>query len=98
MNEKVYYSEKTRVLVRHGGTGTGYTYHGCRCEDCVRANTTKTKTDRKQRDPSTLPADKHGKRSTYVNWGCRCDACKQVHQNYEKLARARRKEKENGTV
>ncbi len=56
-------------------SGTCYAHHKCRCDICKAANARRCAKRRKQRDPSTLPVEAHGKPATYSNWNCRCDLC-----------------------
>lgn len=74
--------------VTHGGAGTGYSNHGCRCAECTEANTRRLKrrrAERKAEEPLT-----HGSVSTYVNWSCRCEKCGEAHNENERRARASR--------
>ncbi len=76
---------------------TGYTYHGCRCDVCQAANTTRFRRQRDKRlaraaqDPSLIP---HG-RGGYTNWGCRCEVCTKANTDaccaYRRARRERRK-------
>lgn len=54
------------------GVRSGYTYWGCRCDACTRA-------DLAYRRPITergpIPDTAHATRAGYRYWGCRCDAC-----------------------
>lgn len=65
----------------HGVIST-YRNWGCRCVQCVQANTLavanarKAMRERLAADPTLAP---HGVNSTYVNWGCRCRHCKDAH-------------------
>jgi hypothetical protein len=61
--------------VTHGGTGTGYAHHGCRCDDCTDANTERVARRAAERRGESPPPESHGKAATYRNWGCRCDRC-----------------------
>jgi hypothetical protein len=69
------------TIVQHGTTNT-YRNWGCRCAQCVQANTLrvanarKTMRERLAADPSCAP---HGVNSTYLNWGCRCRGCTDAH-------------------
>lgn len=74
-------------------SGTCYSHHGCRCEICKAANARRCDRRRKQRDPSLLPPDKHGKKSTYANWNCRCTECTKAWSEYQNTRYA-----ENETV
>ncbi len=69
-------------------SGTCYSHHGCRCEVCKAANARRCDKRRKQRDPSKLKPEQHGKKSSYSNWNCRCEECtaawnKYQHDRYE---------------
>lgn len=66
------------------GTGNGYKKHGCRCEDCTRANAAEVRTQRDRRTATAVPASDgrayvqaapHGTAGGYTNHGCRCDRC-----------------------
>lgn len=78
--------------IPHGGSGNGYTYHGCRCGLCTEANARRASRRRHEREQMTKdPTDpRHGKLSFYTNFGCRCDRCREAAS--EKAAAARRKE------
>jgi hypothetical protein len=64
-------------------SGTCYTHHGCRCEVCKRVNAERCARRRKERDPSKLPPERHGSKSTYSNWNCRCDLCTEAWNAYQ---------------
>jgi hypothetical protein len=64
-------------------SGTCYTHHGCRCEVCKRVNAERCSRRRKERDPSKLPPERHGKISTYSNWNCRCGECTEAWNTYQ---------------
>lgn len=64
-------------------SGTCYSHHGCRCDVCKKANAERCDKRRKQRDPSKLPPERHGKKSTYSNWNCRCEACTAAWSEYQ---------------
>src|ERR1043165_580265 len=64
-------------------SGTCYSHHGCRCAVCKAANARRCARRRKKRDPSQLPSEKHGKRSTYANWNCRCPECTAAWNAYQ---------------
>lgn len=83
------------------GTAYGYVYYQCRCDECVaaiRAARIAQKKDRHAR-VGTLPSEKHGNYSTYLNWGCRCQPCRkafQIHNKpYSAAWRARNRDKIN---
>lgn len=63
----------------HGGSGTGYSYHKCRCSRCKEANTTRTARRRAERrlgrEDLIHPDAPHGTPGGYSNWGCRCEDC-----------------------
>lgn len=57
---------------------SGYTSHGCRCDDCRLANTEYHRTYKARlaaalADGASVP---HGTVSTYTNWACRCEPCR----------------------
>jgi hypothetical protein len=64
-------------------SGTCYSHHGCRCDVCKKANAARCNKRRKKRDPSKLPPEKHGKKSSYSNWNCRCDECTAAWNEYQ---------------
>lgn len=64
-------------------SGTCYSHHGCRCDVCKRANSERCDKRRRQRDPSKLPPEAHGKKSSYSNWNCRCEACTDAWREYQ---------------
>lgn len=64
-------------------SGTCYSHHKCRCDVCKAANAARCDRRRRQRDPSKLPPEKHGKKSTYSNWNCRCTECTQAWNEYQ---------------
>lgn len=82
----------TRVL-RHGpqkqpaprpgvlvhGTVNGYNGHGCRCDDCRKANAASKREYRHR--PKTWPLWAHGRNTTYID-GCRCLKCRRAHTAY----------------
>ena len=76
--------------MKHGGTGTGYSYHGCRCQECRAAATARFRAWRQQYDgpPPNAP---HGTRSTYSNYGCRCEPCRAAQSIYLRRRRSRAK-------
>jgi hypothetical protein len=82
----------------HGRTGTCYTGHSCRCDDCRTSNSarkkqwllnqgaTRTSQPKMRADwrPQLLAEDspKHGTRGGYANYGCRCDRCTEASRVY----------------
>lgn len=48
--------------------------HGCRCEECRRANRV-----HQERLKGAEPPN-HGTYSGYINYGCRCQPCKEAHR------------------
>lgn len=66
------------VEFEHGGSGGGYTNHGCRCDACKQANTVRYARRRKEREQEAKNMDdpRHGTPSFYANWGCRCERCR----------------------
>lgn len=78
---------KSGVILEHGGAGTAYSRHGCRCRECKRVNRERTNKRRWEREAQTaregVPEGvEHGKSTTYVNWGCRCESCSKAHSEY----------------
>lgn len=62
--------------IRHSGAGTGYEYHGCRCDACTEAHRRRHRRRREQRAAVEVPGHvEHGLASTYRNWACRCWKC-----------------------
>ena len=90
--EKVWHTA-TGKLITHGGSGNAYSNHGCRCQECIDANTERYKRRREERKalveagrvPPEIP---HGTDATYTNWNCRCTECRAAHA--EKCARYHR--------
>ena len=66
-------------LVVHGGSGTGYSNYGCRCEECTIANNKRVRRRIEERTGMLVKGGKHGKAATYSNWGCRCAECCAAH-------------------
>lgn len=66
-----------RTTAPHG-TLTRYQYHGCRCDECRRANR------EKQAALKGKPAPTHSV-SGYRNYGCRCDVCREAHAHAERI-------------
>lgn len=72
--------------MKHGATA--YRDRGCRCDTCREAHAEKQRGGTERRRASRvlvdgrlvapLPAEKHGRWSTYVNYSCRCDPCVQA--------------------
>lgn len=65
-------------LVTHGGSGSGYSNYGCRCEECCVANSKrKRELDlERQKAADGMPSEVvHGLQG-YVRWKCRCKVCK----------------------
>lgn len=62
------------------GTRSRYT-HGCRCDECRKANAeyqrriTRARRDKAERDADGHVIGKPYSGTTYVNWMCRCDIC-----------------------
>ena len=73
----------------HGGSGSGYSNYGCRCEACVVAHRTRVARRRAERIAQGAPPAfvEHGL-SAYTNWGCRCFTCTEANKAHH---RARRK-------
>jgi hypothetical protein len=72
----------------HGGAGTRY-QAGCRCDECTRAHNDRIRRRQHERFAARvlvdgclvapLPADRHGRGTTYRNHGCRCRPCTDAH-------------------
>lgn len=58
--------------IQHG-TGNGYKYHGCRCDDCRAANTREMNELRNRDKP--VPPNSHGTTAGYQYYRCRCEKC-----------------------
>lgn len=81
--EKVYHTPGGK-LITHGGSGNAYSNYGCRCRECMDANTERYERRRDERralasEGRIPPSVKHGTDSTYTNWGCSCDPCRLAH-------------------
>lgn len=80
--EKVDYTPGGKP-VTHGGSGNAYSNYGCRCRECMDANTDRYERRRAQRrielEEGRAPDLEHGTDSTYTNWGCQCKPCKLAH-------------------
>lgn len=77
---------------RHG-TRSGYSYHGCRCDECTAASKaySRSRQELKPRKPPREPMPiPHGTESGYGHHKCRCDDCKSARREY---IRRRREEK-----
>jgi len=78
----------------HGGSGSGYAHHDCRCPECTAANSRRQTRARRARylrfaaDPTIAP---HGSANTYRNYGCRCSACLAAHLAKKAETRERRR-------
>lgn len=83
--------EKKTTKSQHG-TYSHYTNHGCRCDECRKANA-KARHNLHQRFLNNEVVVKHGDDSTYKNWGCRCDACAAIHSKNMKAYRKKSAEK-----
>jgi hypothetical protein len=66
----------------HGGSGGGYTNHGCRCQECRDANWDRVRHRRRER--RELAASGRGEfehgMSGYTNWMCRCETCTEANR------------------
>lgn len=71
--EKIERAEARREAAH--GTPNGYSYYGCRCDQCKKAHNTRKTEWRNKKNPSEAP---HGTLNGYVNYGCRCDPCKEA--------------------
>lgn len=83
---------KSGKPVSHGGSGTAYANHGCRCEECTEANTRRVKRRWLERRVEALPERPHGQYSTYVNWSCRCVECTEAGRLANKKQYEKRKQ------
>lgn len=85
---------------QHRETGSDYS-RGCRCDVCRAINTARAaKLRQHYRDQRVLvdgrwtapvPAELHGRWSTYSNRGCRCEPCSTTHTIFGNRSRERRK-------
>lgn len=67
--------------IKHGGAGTSYVHHGCRCLECREANRARQARGKASRHSRKIPETvEHGKSGTYRNWGCRCVPCSEDHK------------------
>jgi len=64
------------------GLASTYRGYGCRCDECTRANTERTRLERADRFSRQPPKGSHGKATTYSNWGCRCGRCRKANTAY----------------
>lgn len=100
--EKVWYTPGGK-LITHGGSGNAYSNYGCRCRECMDANTDRYERRREERRrlaaAGEIPAGvKHGSDSTYTNWGCTCAPCTEAHaEKCREYYRNRKQEPEGGT-
>ena len=78
---------------RWHGTSNGYSYHGCRCDDCRGAYSAARARMRVRRIAKGLPADdeRHGTRNGYDNHGCRCRPCSDAMSAAKREYYARRR-------
>lgn len=83
---------KSGKPVNHGGSGTAYANHGCRCEECTEANARRVKRRLLERRVEALPERPHGQYSTYVNWSCRCVECTEAGRLANKKQYEKRKQ------
>lgn len=81
---------------RHGSR-SGYTYWGCRCQRCTRA-------DLEYKRPATpkepAPESAHGTLSGYNYWKCRCEGCRSANRkaSQDRLAQRRGLQTDDKTV
>lgn len=73
----------------HGGSGSGYSNYGCRCEACVLAHRARVRRRREERKAEGVAAFVQHGLSAYTNWGCRCFTCTEANKM---RSRGRRKE------
>lgn len=52
---------------------------GCRCAECVTANTDYFSGWKATQKPLAADDPRHGRDATYNNYGCRCDRCAAAH-------------------
>lgn len=82
----------TPAPIRHGERA-GY-FRGCRCPECVAANTADQMVRRRKRAADVRAGRRqppsHGA-SGYFNWGCHCDVCKAAGRQSNARTWARRK-------
>jgi hypothetical protein len=85
--------------MKHGASA--YRNSACRCHICREGNRVLQNRLNQQRRTrrvlidgrlvAPLPADRHGRVSTYSGWGCQCEPCKQVGAAKNAQARTRRR-------
>ncbi len=66
---------------RRHGTRSMYN-DGCGCRICMNAHAEYARALRQRLAARPVPAEIHGKPSTYRNWSCRCDACRAAWSGY----------------
>lgn len=86
--------------IEHGGSGTSYVHHGCRCDACCQANSARVHRRKRERFAARVLIDgrltapgarEHGSLQTYGNWGCRCLPCMDANRRHSAAVRARRR-------
>ncbi len=74
------------------GTGSRYSYHGCRCELCTEAHRNRAAETRRKRRAAvaagTTPVP-HGTANGYQNYYCRCDDCREAERVWQRQRRGR---------
>lgn len=79
------------------GTQEAYVRGKCKCQTCVAGNTSRHRDLRAARFArrvevegrlvAPVPAERHGRMTTYNNWGCRCVPCTEDATAYKVAAR-----------
>lgn len=94
MSERFVEFTRSGNLVAHGGVGSAYNNHDCRCDECTAAHTAVVKRRRAERDPATGTFE-HGA-SGYSNWKCRCHKCRRGHAEERRRQYADRRARRAG--
>lgn len=82
------YSAPAKPVPEHGTIARYRSrIHGCRCEECRRANAEHQNRLRGEEPPN------HGTYSGYINYGCRCKACKEAHRATVRARRATKRQR-----
>jgi hypothetical protein len=73
------------------GTVRGYSFFGCRCDRCRKANADRSRERRERRRlrPDLIPEHLHGTLTGYLNWACRCDRCRAANTQHAQEVRSR---------
>lgn len=83
----------TKQIPEHGTLARyGSRSHGCRCDECRRANRERSQALRDSGDPPN-----HGL-SGYVNYGCRCKTCKEANRLHQRGLRATKRQRKEVTI